>query len=316
MCRLSLDGNIMTVYGFRGIQGIFRGDWETSSSGSNNDSFQSSGDSFDIYASPRLETEDMEQAWLMLRDVQDESRWYRCCAGNRRCWVPARELLQASGNESNSEEWLVNMLHLMSFGCDREQRPSHRHEDGPPDPNYDRPVFEIYWDRGEGQYYVSCLSVHSGNCRCGAVERGYDLRYVPWNIPQEHEVYSAMLHWTQLPDFHPGFTQPFRDEHADINEPRMPWLLAEAVLNSLKLQTSTADYTASSHPVHEDTTVHEFVWQCRRGGRHVAFLSPRFMVKTFVNTAGWHQYWVRATTRAWRHRYWVSLYNAGEVIEV
>ena len=242
----------------------------------------------------------LENLWLQLaRDQQEflSNGRYRCCATGTRVWVLASNLAEALNIRGFTEAVLVRSLPMYSYGPNRERRPTYRNflrtHPLQPDYDFDRPVFELYWDRDESRYYVSCLSNNGGqvgmenNCRCGADDRDADLCYQHWS---QDTVTRVTLHLRSYdPTWPRGY--PYEDTGAEPGEVSPPWLHAATELNAL---------LANRIINVPDMTVHEFVWQCRNCWDFQQ--SPQFQVCTYVNQEGLWEYWVRAVTVGQRRR--------------
>jgi len=295
---------------------------ESSSESSSESSFSSSQDGMTSSSSPSwsgesfndfggrdpLTGEDVELAWLRLARFLGQEGRHMCCTSGTRCWVPAVRLAAALHMEGLTEQDLVSALPTVSYGYDRQERPMHRDflRQRPLSPRwgFDRPVFELYWDRHDRSYYVSCLSINGDNCRCGAEERGADLRYIRWNSQRAAQFHGRMKDWENL-NLLPFQIFAFHDAGARAGEEPPPWLLVSAVLQSLEEDREVAP----------DVTVHEFVWQCRQC-RDLQ-RNPNFIVCAYMNHDGWNEYWVRATTIGWRRRHrYPQAVDREDIIEV
>ena len=257
---------------------------------------------------------DIENVWLQLVNVnamRDVNVRHACCRAGTRAWILASDLAAELRIEGVTAEVLAAELPNSSYGYERHRRPLHRDFLRPhplqPDPAFDRPVFEIYWDSHESQYYVSCLSIRGDNCKCGAEERDADVRFVPWSTLQASIVNACMKRWNTPPRV-PWISYPHEDVHAGAGEQLQPWLLATTVLTAL------ADDRDLDVP---DMTVHEFVWQCRHFNcGYDGNLMPQFQVCTYANQHGMWEYWVRTMNIGERRRWFEAHVREEDLIEV
>lgn len=306
VCRLELGNNAITLHynfytiGFQNSahsEGPSEGESASSESSSFSESESSdwSGSSSESFGPAPYSPTALEQVWLRLHATEEVTNWYACCATGRRCWVPALRMLAELGMDVNMEHWLVTTLQRMSYLYDRNFRPTYRNFMRPhplaPDANFDRPVFELFWDNDQGHNYVSCLSIHSPNCSCGAEERGSDLRYVQWDTTITARICNIFHNRDMMQGFSSGDRYEFHDERARPGEEPYPWLRASPMLSFLK----------EDRVVAADMTVHELIWQCRRC-RSRLYQTAEFVVVAFTTDAGWNEYWIRPTTIGWQRR--------------
>ena len=254
---------------------------------------------------------DVERVWLQLvhtNAMRDVNVRHACCRSGTRAWILASELAAELRITGVTADVLAAELPNQSYSFMRRRRPLYRDFMRPhplqPHPDFDRPVFEIYWDSRESEYYVSCLSIQGDNCRCGAEERDADVRFVPWSAEQASRVNARMKRWN-TPGTHPWLSFPHEDAHAGPGEVLQPWLLAETVRSALDDDREL--YVT-------DMTVHEFVRQCR----HFCdwYQTPLFQVCSYVNHHGVWEYWVRTMNIGERRRWLLAQVPEEDLIEV